>query len=58
MKYREKTALDFDRGPDGKPTNIHERVVLVKAFEKKHNWLPFQVSYTKLYKEFPQNPGW
>jgi hypothetical protein len=58
MKYREKTALDFDRGTDGKPVNIHERVVLVKAFEKKHNWLPFQVSYTKLYKEFPQNPGW
>lgn len=58
MKYREKTALDFDRGSDGKPTNIHERLVLTKAFEKKHNWLPFQVSYTKLYKEFPQNPGW
>jgi len=58
MKYREKTALDFDRGPNGKPINIHERVVVTKVFEKKHNWLPFQVSYTKLYKEFSQNPGW
>jgi hypothetical protein len=58
MKYRLKTALDFDRGPNGKPINIQERVVVTKVFEKKHNWLPFQVSYTKLYKEFPQNPGW
>lgn len=58
MKYRQKTALDFERGPNGKPINIQERVVVTKVFEKKHNWLPFQVSYTKLYKEFPQNPGW
>ena len=57
-KYKEKTALDFDRGPDGKPVNITERVVVTRVADKKHNWLPFQVSYTKLYKEFPQNPGW
>jgi len=58
IKYREKTALDFDRGSDGKPINMKERVVITRVFEKKHNWLPFQVSFTKLYKEFPQNPGW
>jgi hypothetical protein len=58
MKYRLKTALDYDRGPNGKPINIQERVVVTKVFEKKHNWVPFQVSYTKLYEKFPQNPGW
>lgn len=57
-KYKLKTALDFDRGPNGKPINIQERVVVEKVFDKKHNWLPFQVSYTKLYPEFKQNPGW
>lgn len=58
MKYRVKTAIDFDRGTNGKPINIKERVVVIKPFDKKHNWLPFQVSFTKLYKDFPQNPGW
>lgn len=57
-KYRLKTALDFDRGADGKPINMTERVVVTRVFEKKHNWLPFQVSHTKLYPEFTQNPGW
>ncbi len=56
--YLNKTALDFDRGANGKPINMQERVVVTRVFEKKHNWLPFQVSYTKLYKGFPQNPGW
>jgi len=59
MKYREKTALDFDRDPvTKKPKNIRERVVITRVAEKKHNWLPFQVSFTKLYEGFPQNPGW
>lgn len=58
MKYREKTALDFDRDANNKPINMTERVVVTKVFEKKHNWLPFQVSHTKLYPEFQQNPGW
>ena len=58
-KYKIKTALDFDRDPDtGKPVNIKERTVLVRVAEKKHNWLPFQVSFTKQYEGFPQNPGW
>jgi hypothetical protein len=57
-KYLQKTALDFDRGANGKPINIQERVVATRVFDKKCNWLPFQVSYTKLYKDFPQNPGW
>ena len=58
LKYREKTAIDFDRDLNGKPINITERVVVTKVFEKKHNWLPFRLSDTKLYEEFPQNPGW
>lgn len=57
-KYIYKTAIDFDRGSNGKPINIQERVVVTRVVEKKHNWVPFQVSYTKLYKEWPQNPGW
>lgn len=57
-KYKEKTAIDFDRGPNGEPINIRERVVVTRVFDKKHNWLPFQVNFTKLYKDFPQNPGW
>ena len=57
-KYREKTAIDFDRAANGKPINLQERVVVTRVFDKKHNWLPFQVSFTKLYKDFPQNPGW
>lgn len=57
-KYIYKTAIDFDRGPNGKPINIQERVVVTRVVEKKHNWVPFQVNYTKLYEGWPQNPGW
>jgi hypothetical protein len=58
LKYREKTALDFDRGPDGKPINIKERIVVTRVVDKKHNWLPIQTKFTQLSKDFPQNPGW
>jgi hypothetical protein len=57
-RYLDKTALDFDRGPDGKPINIRERVVIRRTIDKKHNWLPIQVRYTTQYEGFPQNPGW
>ena len=57
-RYLDKTAIDFDRGPDGKPINISERLVVRRVAEKKHNWLPIQVKYTTLYEGFPQNPGW
>ena len=57
-RYLDKTAIDFDRGPDGKPINLVERVVVTRVAEKKHNWLPIQVGFTKLYEGFPQNPGW
>lgn len=57
-KYLYKTALDFDRGSNGKPINMVERVVVTRVFDKKNNWVPFQVNDTKMYKEFPQNPGW
>lgn len=57
-RYLDKTAIDFDRGPDGKPINIKERLVIRRVAEAKHNWLPLPVSETKIYEGFPQNPGW
>jgi hypothetical protein len=57
-RYLDKTAIDFDRGEDGKPINIRERVVVRRVADKKHNWLPLPVSETKIYEGFPQNPGW
>lgn len=57
-RYLEKTAIDFDRGSNGKPINLVERLVVKRVAEKKHNWLPIQVKFTKLYEGFPQNPGW
>ena len=57
-RYLEKTAIDFDRDSDGKPTNVRERVVIRRAVTKKHNWLPIQTKYTTLYEGFLQNPGW
>jgi hypothetical protein len=32
--------------------------VVTRVVEKKHNWVPFEPAYTKLYEGFPQNPGW
>jgi hypothetical protein len=57
-KYREKTVIDFGRGSDGKPTNLRERVVVTRIFEKKHNWLPLPTNQVNLYPTFGQNPGW
>lgn len=59
MKFREKTAIDFDRDPiTGKPVNLKERIIITRVVEKKHNWLPFPIDIVNLYPEFPQNPGW
>lgn len=58
MKYREKTAVDFDRGSNGKPINLRERVVVTRVFEKKHNWLPLPNNQVNLYPSFGQNEGW
>lgn len=57
-RYLEKTAIDFDRGPGGKPVNLSERLIVKRVATKKHNWLPIQVKFTKMYEGFPQNPGW
>lgn len=57
-RYLDKTAIDFNRGPDGKPINIEERVIITRVAEEKHNWLPIPVSATRIYEGFPQNPGW
>ncbi|MCF8360303.1 MAG: RagB/SusD family nutrient uptake outer membrane protein [Prolixibacteraceae bacterium] len=58
LEYREKTAIDFDRGADGKPVNVKERVILTRPFENKHYWLPLKMDDVTLYPEFGQNPGW
>ena len=57
-RYLDKTAIDFARGSNGKPVNISERLVVRRVATKKHNWLPIQVKFTKMYEGFPQNPGW
>ena len=57
-KYKEKTVVDFDRGANGKPINMKERVVVTRVFEKKHNWLPLPINQVNLYPTFGQNPGW
>ena len=57
-KYREKTVIDFERGPDGKPINLSERVVVTRVFEQKHKWLPLPNNQVNLYPAFGQNPGW
>lgn len=58
LKYREKTAIDFDRGADGKPINITERVILTRPFEEKFYWFPLKTDDVALYPAFGQNPGW
>lgn len=57
-KYKEKTVVDFDRGANGKPINLRERVVVTRTFDKKHNWLPLPTDQVNLYPSFGQNPGW
>jgi hypothetical protein len=58
-RYLKKTAIDFDRDPvTKKPINLKERVVVERVVTKRNNWLPIEVKFTTLYKEFPQNPGW
>jgi starch-binding outer membrane protein, SusD/RagB family len=57
-KYKEKTAIDFDRGANGKPLNLRERVVVTRVFDQKHNWLPLPTNQVNLYPSFGQNPGW
>jgi starch-binding outer membrane protein, SusD/RagB family len=58
LKYREKTAIDFDRGTNGKPINIRERVILTRAFSDKDYWLPLKINDVTLYPSFGQNPGY
>ena len=57
-KYKEKTAIDFDRGVNGKPINMKERVLVTRVFDEKHYWLPLPVDQVSLYPGFSQNPGW
>jgi hypothetical protein len=57
-RYLDKTAIDFERGPDGKPINVRERVLITRVAEAKHNWLPIPSGETRIFSGFPQNPGW
>lgn len=57
-KYKEKTAIDFDRGDDGKPINYTEKLIYTRVFEEKHYWLPLPTGQVNLYPEYYQNPGW
>jgi hypothetical protein len=57
-KFKEKTVIDFDRGQNGKPINLRERIAVTRVFEKKHNWLPLPTDQVNLYPTFGQNPGW
>jgi hypothetical protein len=57
-KYKEKTAIDFDRGANGKPINFRERLIVTRVFDQKHNWLPLPTNQVNLYPSFGQNPGW
>jgi starch-binding outer membrane protein, SusD/RagB family len=58
QRFKNKTVIDFDRGANGKPINLRERVVVTRVFEKKHNWLPLPTNQVNLYPSFAQNPGW
>lgn len=58
LKYREKTSIDFDRGPNGKPINIRETVLVTRKFEDKNYWLPLKINDVTLYPSFGQNPGY
>lgn len=58
-KFNIKTAINFDRGTNGKPTNIQENIIIKKTFIKgKHEWLPINYKDTKIFEGFQQNPGW
>ena len=58
LKYRQKTAINFDLDDTGKPINFQEVIRTTVVFEKKHNWFPFQTEFTTIHEGFPQNPGW
>lgn len=58
IKYREKTAINFDRGSNGKPINIQEVVLVTRQFGDKDYWLPLKVNDVSLYPSFSQNPGY
>ena len=58
LKYRQKAAINFDLNSDGEPVNFRETVLVTRVFDKRHNWLPFQTSFTTIHEGFPQNPGW
>jgi hypothetical protein len=58
LKYREKTGINFDLDASGKPINFEEVVLATRVHDKKHNWIPFQPSFTRIHEGFRQNPGW
>ncbi|HLP05817.1 MAG TPA: RagB/SusD family nutrient uptake outer membrane protein [Paludibacter sp.] len=57
-KYLEKTAIYFDRGTNGKPINMTEKVIATRIFPERAYWLPLKTADVNLYPSFGQNPGW
>ena len=57
-KYREKTAINFNRGANGKPINMVEKIIVTRVVEDKHYWFPLPTDQVNIYPEFGQNPGW
>lgn len=57
-QFKNKTGINFSRDIDGNPINVEEVILVTRVAEKKHNWLPIQPDFTRLYPEFYQNPGW
>ena len=58
LKYRQKHIVTFDVDSKGVLSNFQYPVRVTRVFEKRHNWVPFQTSFTRIYEGFPQNPGW
>ena len=59
LKYRQKTSILFDLDEaTGEPINFQEVLMATRVYDKKHNWIPFQIRFTTMHEGFPQNPGW
>jgi hypothetical protein len=49
-------TLDFDK--NWTPSSFVRNEVIKQVFTARNYWLPFPAALTKMYIEFPQNPGW
>ena len=58
VRFREKSALNFDRNNNGDPINIEKKLILTRVFDKRNNWMPIMRHFTQIHEGFDQNPGW